>query len=68
MKLTIQGVDKKSTPHQKWISWFIMTKIEEKVNKSYVFVLVWLAVCNICASNNCNFYSNVYKTEAFSEF
>ena len=39
MRSKIQGVAKKRSPLQKWLTWFIMTINKENVNKSCVFVL-----------------------------
>ena len=39
------GGQKKVAPHQKWLTWFIMAINKRNINKSYVLVLVWLAVC-----------------------
>ena len=39
------GGQKKVAPHQKWLTWFIMAINKGNINKSYVLVLVWLAVC-----------------------
>ena len=37
--LKIQGVAKKKSPLQKWLTWFIRTMNKENVNESCVFVL-----------------------------
>ena len=39
------GGQKKSSPHQKWLTWFIMAINKGNINKSYLLVLVWLAAC-----------------------
>ena len=33
------GGGQKSSPHQKWLIWFIMDTNTEKISESYVFVL-----------------------------
>ena len=41
----IQGIAKKKSPLQKWLTWFIMTMNKENINKSCVFVLTYRYLC-----------------------
>ena len=58
ISLHIQGVAKKRSPLQKWLTWFIMTINKENGNKSCVFVL-YRYLC-VRTSINCNSYLNIY--------